>query len=224
MGNLFFSEKAEISSMEKPPTDSEPVGAAQPPADSKTVVADQPPADSKTVVAGQPPADSKTIGAAQPPTDSEPVGAAQPPNVENCCLLNCCCCGCCYLDYYLIDIIGKHNNQLMTHGCGFCGIFGMAYPYKKEHQLEYCYNYINNENHNPWCPSSPCHYICNWFCNNKNKYTDEDLCCIGCIRYILFTIICSPFLMPFAAINFAINIVHFLLYWEYYILFLNWFC
>jgi len=161
-----------------------------------------------------------------PPTDSEIVVEDQPPvqtsKVENCCLLNCCCC--CYLDYYLIDSIGKNNNQLMTHGCGFCGIFGMAYLHKKEDPLEYCYKYIHNENHNPWCPSSPCHYICNWFCNNEDEYTDEDLCCIGCIRYILFTIICSPFLMPFAAINFAINIVHFLLYWEYYILFLNWFC
>jgi len=224
MGNLFVSEKAGISSMEPPPTVSEPVGAAQPPTVFEPVGAAQPPTDSETVGEEQQPVGSETVVADQHQVQVQPP--VQTSNVENCCLLNCCCCGCCYLDYFLIDSIGKNNNQLMTHSCGFCGILGLVYEYEKEPRLKYCYNYINDERQNHQCPSSPCHYICYWFCNDKDKYeyTDEDLCCIGCIRYILFTSICSPFLLPFAAINFAINIVHFLLYWKSYILYLNWFC
>ena len=216
MGNVFFSEKAEISSMKQPPMISETVGADQPHMVSETVVADQPPMVSETVGADQPPTDSKTVGAAQPPTDSE---TDKPCNCL--CVLMMLLTQCWFSCYCFHSNCKKYPRA--THGCLLCGFFAGLYDANNLKHCSNCNTYVKAKNTDEmelekseveiFCPPTICDYLC-MYCNithGKKSVDNDNLCCCECISCIIMTSGCSPLFIPCSTLNCVCNIVYLIL-------------
>jgi hypothetical protein len=193
MGNSFFIEKAEISSMEQPPTDSE------------TVVADQPPADSKTVVAGQPPMVSETAKAC------------------NClcvlmmlltqCWFSCYCfhSNCkkyprathgCLLCGFFAGLYDANNLENFSK----CNTYVKA---KNTDEME-----LEKSEVEIFCPPTICDYLCMYYNithDDEKSVNNDNLCCCECISHIIMTSGCSPLFIPCSTLNCVCNIVYLIL-------------